>query len=287
MTPDPQGRESPSAEAQLVLRHDPSRRLALDRAKPTTIGKAGNNRLRLASAEGVADHHAVVRFSRSHGWLVCDWGSNEGTWLEGQRIRQCRPLSDGDEIQLGARGPVLVFQQRLSAPAAAVSPATSRPQPMAAAAEPAAAAQSAAAAQPFIAGQSAIAGQPAAAAARGPSGSGRNPRPSPLAFAGRQIPLEAIRSAHVRSRHRYPHSFSWWLLICLGGMVLLPFPWLFWPLQLAGLAGWILLGSRKEHVLIVTLRDGMAYRHRFASRITALSHRNGIRKAIGQSLEIA
>jgi hypothetical protein len=33
------------------------------------------------------------------------------------------------------------------------------------------------------------------------------------------------------------------------------------------------------------MADGMALRHGFANRITALSHRNGIRKAIGQSLE--
>jgi len=269
-------------EARLVLRHDPSKVLALTRAKPTTIGKAANNRLRLASAEGVADHHAVVRFSLSHGWLVCDWGSAEGTWLEGQRIRQCRPLSDGDEIQLGGGGPVLVFQlgaraavgraapvgSAASGPRAASAPGpapTPSPQPAKAAPSPAAS------------------GQPPTGAPR----AGGTAPGAPLAFAGRQIPLDRIRSAHVRSRARYPHSFSWWALLCLGGMVLLPWPWLFWPLQIGALAAWILLGSRKEHVLIVTLRDGMAHRHHFANKITALSHRNGIRKAIGQSLESA
>ena len=110
-------------------------------------------------------------------------------------------------------------------------------------------------------------------------------RSAPLAFAGRRIPLEQIRSAHVHSRARYPHSFSWWVLISLGGLVLLPWPFLFWPLEIGALVAWILLGSRKEHLLIVTLRDGMAHRHRFANKITALSHRNGIRGAIGQSLE--
>lgn len=110
---------------------------------------------------------------------------------------------------------------------------------------------------------------------------------SSLTIGGRSIPLDRIRSAHVRSRQRYPNSFSWWVLLCLGGMVLLPFQWLFWGVEIAALAGWILLGSRKQHLLVITLRDGMAYRHDFANRITALSHRNGIRKAIGQSLEAA
>ena len=96
-----------SGEACLVLRQDPSKVAALDRSQPLTIGKAANNRLCLPGFEAVAANHAVVRFSRSHGWLVCDWGSPQGTLLEGRRFQQCRPLADGDEIQLGGQGPVL------------------------------------------------------------------------------------------------------------------------------------------------------------------------------------
>lgn len=124
-----------------------------------------------------------------------------------------------------------------------------------------------------------------------PAASGALGRPAPppvpkavagqLDFAGRSLPLDRIRSAYVRSRRRHPQAFSWWLLLCLGGLLLLPFPWLFWPLQLGALAGWILLGSRWEHLLEVTLQDGLAYRHRFDSLETALAHRNGIRKAMG------
>ncbi|MFM7733489.1 MAG: FHA domain-containing protein [Cyanobium sp.] len=225
------GSERASAAARLVLRQDPSRTARLSRCTPLTIGRAEDNLLRMASMEAVAPHHAVVRFSRSHGWLVCDWGSSEGTWLEGRRIRHCRPLSDGDEIQLGSRGPVLVFQlEAAPAPAAAVPP----------------------------------------------------PASPTLELAGRRLPLAQVRSAHVQSRAQYPQIFSWWVLIALGALVLLPWPWWFWGLQIAALAGWIVLGSRKEHVLVVTLHDGMAVRHRFANRVTALSHRDGIRKAIGQ-----
>ena len=107
-------------------------------------------------------------------------------------------------------------------------------------------------------------------------------RRGPLQIDGREVPLAAIRSADVLSRPRHPHSFSWWVLACLGGLVLLPWAWLFWPWQVGALAAWILLGARKEHVLILTLRDGMAHRHRFANRATALAHRNGVRRAIGQ-----
>jgi hypothetical protein len=95
------------------------------------------------------------------------------------------------------------------------------------------------------------------------------------------VAVAEIRSVAVQSLPQHPHIFSWWLLLCLGGLLLLPFPLLFWPLQSGALAGWILLGSRKQHQLTVVLRDGRALRHGFANRRTALAHRNGIRKAIG------
>lgn len=228
-----------SAAARLVLRQDPRRSARLSRRTPLTIGRAEDNLLRLASMETVAPHHAVVRFSRSHGWLVCDWGSPEGTWLEGRRIRHCRPLGDGDEIQLGPAGPVLVFQLQAATPPAATPPAAT---------------------------------PPASAASRS------------LELAGRRLPLAQVRSAYVQSRAAFPQIFSWWVLIALGALVVLPWPSLFWSLQIVALAGWIVLGSRKEHVLVVTLHDGMAVRHCFANRVTALGHRNGIRKAIGQAV---
>ena len=96
-----------------------------------------------------------------------------------------------------------------------------------------------------------------------------------------------IRSAVVRSEPHHPHIFSWWLLTSVAGLLLLPFPLLFWPLELAALAAWILLGSRKSHTLLVVQHDGQAQRRAFANRVTALAHRNGIRKAIGQGAEAA
>ena len=220
-----------NGQASLVLRQDPTRVAGLDRSQPLTIGRAANNRLCLSSFELVAPHHAVVRFSRSHGWLVCDWGSPQGTWLEGRRFQQCRPLADGDEIQLGQQGPVLIFRQD----AAAAKPAAKTP--------------------------------------------------ATVEVGGRALAPARVRSAFVRSQPRYPQIFSWWALLCLGGLLLLPLPWLFWPWQIAAVVGWVVLGSRKQHTLVVTLGDGLAYRQSFASKTTALAHRNGIRQAIGQSLD--
>jgi hypothetical protein len=225
-------------QARLVLAGDRHKAAPLDAAQPLTIGRATSNRLCLASLEGVSDHHAVVRFSRSQGWLVCEWQSSDGTFLEGQKVRQCRRLEDGDEIRLGLKGPVLVFELT----------ATGSPAPTAA---------------------------PIPAAAP-------TPAPSSITVGEQKVGVAEIRSVGVQSLPQHPHIFSWWLLLCLGGLLLLPFPLLFWPLQACALAGWFLLGSRKLHQLTVVLRDGRALRHGFANRRTALAHRNGIRKAIGQ-----
>jgi hypothetical protein len=264
---------SPTASAaRLVLASDRRRVAPLDASQPLTIGRASGNRLCLASADGVSDHHAVVRHSRSHGWVVCDWQSQDGTWLEGQRVRQCRPLGDGDEIRLGLHGPVLVFE--LVGVASTTSPTTG-PVTTPAAASPASAPN------PTTARSS------SRAAAPQPSPVARGSSASRIDIAGRSLEVTSIRAAVVQTEPQHPHIFSWWLLLCLGGLLLLPFPLVFWPLQIAALAGWILLGSRKDHTLVVELRDGRALRHVFANRRTALAHRNGIRKAIGQGAEAA
>ena len=236
-----------SESAHLHLRDTPGKRMPLQTGQPLTIGSARNNSLALISQPGVSPHHAVVRFTANHGWVVCDWQSSDGTYLEGERIRRCRPLSDGDEIRLGRQGPVLVFSLAAPKPPQAQSrPGHTKQQ---------------------------------RAAAPGP-------RPQPtIDIDGNAVPVSQIRSAVVLSEPRYPHIFSWWLLTCVGGLLLLPFPYVFWPLQLTALASWILLGSRKSHTLLVVQHDGQAHRRCFSNRMTALSHRNGIRKAIGQSLE--
>ncbi|MFM8660150.1 MAG: FHA domain-containing protein [Cyanobium sp.] len=231
-----------SPSARLLLASDRRKVAPLDPAQPLTIGRAAANSLCLASLEGVSDHHAVVRFSRSQGWLVCDWQSSDGTFLEGKPVRQCRRLDDGDEIRLGRNGPVLVFE-------CSPSPEPAAPKP-----------------------------SPAPRASPPPAASS----PRSISVGERQVAITEIRSAAVQSLPKHPHIFSWWLLLCLGGLLLLPFPLLFWPLQVGALAGWILLGSRKEHNLVLVLRDGRALRHGFANRRTALAHRNGISQAIGQ-----
>jgi len=231
--------------ARLVLAADRRKVAPLDPAQPLTIGRAASNSLCLANQEGVSEHHAVVRFSRSQGWLVCNWQSSDGTYLEGRQVHQCKRLEHGDEIRLGRSGPVLVFESATSVEAA----------PAVATAKPAVA--------------PAVSAPPAGA-------------PRSISVGEQHVAVADIRSAAVQSLPLHPHIFSWWLLLCLGGLLLLPFPLVFWPLQAGAIAGWILLGSRKQHELVLVLRDGRAVRHGFANRRTALAHRNGIRQAIGQ-----
>ncbi|MCS5699802.1 FHA domain-containing protein [Cyanobium sp. FGCU-52] len=108
------------------------------------------------------------------------------------------------------------------------------------------------------------------------------PATGTIDVAGTTLSLAQILRVELNSRAVHPHVFSWWVLACLGGLLLLPFPLLFWPLQAGALATCIVLGRRREHELQVILRDGRAWRRVFADSRTALAHRNGLRRAIGQ-----
>jgi hypothetical protein len=243
-----------SGQARLVRLDGAGAEVHLDPARPLTIGRDPACGLCLPGEQGLSRRHAELRPDPAGGWLLCDLGSSNGTFLEGERLEGCRRLRPGDQLRLGRRGPLL---QYVVAGGVAVAEAAGIA-PRALAFTPGAAA-------------------PLAAASPGLAGA--------VAVAGRQLPLEQIRTVELRSEARHPQTFSWWVLACLGGLLLLPFPWLFWPWQAAGLALAILLSRRQEHTLIVTLRDGQAHRHRFADRPTALAHRNGLRRSLGQSLE--
>jgi RsiW-degrading membrane proteinase PrsW (M82 family) len=45
-------------------------------------------------------------------WQVCDLGSANGTFLNGQPVQGCRTLQEGDRITLGRNGPDLVFARQ-------------------------------------------------------------------------------------------------------------------------------------------------------------------------------
>ena len=291
--------------ARLVWLDRSAAAVTLDRSIPLTIGRDAANQLCLAQEPGLSRHHAELRPGAAGQWLVCDLGSSNGTYVEGERLSGCRLLAPGDRIRLGRRGPWLQFllgepaaPQGDASPPLALAPlpasdgapaSPSRPVVARAGAPPAPVPGPGSAAPPAAAGVSPSRQTVAARLRPVPPAAPQSVSPAALAgtitVAGRALRLDQIRAVEVRSEALYPPVFSWWVLACLGGLLLLPFPLIFWPWQAAALALALLLGRRQEHILLLTLRDGRAHRHRFADRPAALAHRKGVRRALGQDPE--
>jgi len=293
------------AVARLVWLDRSAAAVPLDRSIPLTIGRDAANQLCLAQEPGLSRHHAELRPGAAGQWLVCDLGSSNGTYVEGERLSGCRLLAPGDRIRLGRRGPWLQFLlAELAAPPGDAFP------PLVLAPFPASDGAPASPSRPVVARAGAPpAPVPGPGSAAPPAAAGVSPsretvparlRPVPpaapqpvspaaldgtITVAGRALRLDQIRAVEVCSEALHPQVFSWWVLACLGGLLLLPFPLIFWPWQAAALALALLLGRRQEHILLITLRDGRAHRHRFADRPAALAHRKGVRRALGQDPE--
>ena len=282
--------------ARLVWLDRSAAPVPLEGATPLTIGRDPANRLCLAAEAGLSRHHVELRPAGEGRWLVCDLGSSNGTYVEGERLSGCRTLAPGDRIRLGRRGPLLQFLVGVALEPVAPQP---DPFPSGAATFSAFVGLSASGSAPVDpsrppATPPSAPVDPATVPLRSaPPSAGVLPVPPPapsnpavfagsITVAGRAIPLEQIRGVEVRSQARHPHVFSWWVPACLGGLLLLPFPLLFWPWQAMALVVAILLGRRREHTLILTLRDGRAHRHVFADRPAALAHGQGVRRALGQ-----
>ena len=73
-------------------------RVQLDGVLKLTIGRDPQSNLHL-DAPAVSWHHAVVAHSGA-GHIIQDLGSTNGTYLNGQRVRQA-PLRPGDSVQIG------------------------------------------------------------------------------------------------------------------------------------------------------------------------------------------
>jgi sigma-B regulation protein RsbU (phosphoserine phosphatase) len=87
--------------------HDSSGRRVVRIEKPLfTIGRGSIHDLRLSSAEVSRDHAEIAL---NHGqYVIRDRGSRYGTFVNGRRITE-QPLADGDQIELGRTGAVLLF----------------------------------------------------------------------------------------------------------------------------------------------------------------------------------
>jgi len=80
----------------------------------TIIGREPSCQIVLLEYGMISRRHATVRPSLSpdggYSFLLCDLGSANGTFLNGQRLSGCQELQSGDRILFGNDGPQFVFE---------------------------------------------------------------------------------------------------------------------------------------------------------------------------------
>ena len=97
-----QAQYSLSASQSIVIGRDPTCQIALDSV----------------NYQGVSRRHVEVRpIASSNGkWEICDLGSANGTYINGQRLQGCQILQHGDRIQLGRNITQFIFDCQHSIP---------------------------------------------------------------------------------------------------------------------------------------------------------------------------
>jgi hypothetical protein len=102
--------EDETGAPQLVYRDGVGRRLVLSLsgfAGRITIGRAPESDVHLAWDGQSSRRHAVLERS-ADGWTAVDGASRNGTFVNGERLRGRRALTDGDALRVG--GTTLVFR---------------------------------------------------------------------------------------------------------------------------------------------------------------------------------
>lgn len=116
----------------------PPRRYLLPHLEETLIGRDPSCQIVIDSAAYamVSRRHAAIRpKARSPSsfdivWSICDLGSANGTYINGQALQGCRQLQPGDRLRLGDRGPEFIFIRQGTPPPASL-PINSQVQPAA------------------------------------------------------------------------------------------------------------------------------------------------------------
>lgn len=102
--PDPRGGQNALSPRRYMLAKDGE----------TEIGRDPSCQIALDSAiyGMVSRRHAAIRpqeRSRALSWSICDLGSANGTYVNGQPLSGCMLLRSGDRVILGDRGPEFIF----------------------------------------------------------------------------------------------------------------------------------------------------------------------------------
>ncbi len=91
----------PLSETEVTIGRDPSCQIALDAVLYTTVSR----------------RHASIRpMAQSNGFEICDLGSANGTFVNGQRLQGCQQLHTGDRLQFGTNGPEFIFEDPSTPP---------------------------------------------------------------------------------------------------------------------------------------------------------------------------
>lgn len=80
----------------------------------TMIGRAADCQVRFAASNVVSTHHAVIELTET-GAFITDLNSRNGTFVNDRPVTHRMALREGDEVQLGRRGPTLRVE-RLDVP---------------------------------------------------------------------------------------------------------------------------------------------------------------------------
>lgn len=102
-------------------------RYSLSPSQEMVIGRSPDCKILIDSSEygGVSRRHAAVKpaTGTSTAWQICDLGSANGTYINGQRLQGCQTLAVGDRIMLGQNGPQFILEQQSQvSPAAQPAP---------------------------------------------------------------------------------------------------------------------------------------------------------------------
>ena len=93
--------------ARLIQEAEDGSRSSHDLGAVTNIGRVPENQISIDKPE-VSRHHARIAITEG-GWLIADLGSGNGTFVNGQKVKEQR-LNNGDRIRIGTTN--FVFQDR-------------------------------------------------------------------------------------------------------------------------------------------------------------------------------
>ncbi|KST64495.1 FHA domain-containing protein [Mastigocoleus testarum] len=65
-----------------------------------TIGRGENNGICVGN-QYISRHHAAIQYLKAKGFILIDFNSTNGSYVNGERIYQSQEIQDGDSIRLG------------------------------------------------------------------------------------------------------------------------------------------------------------------------------------------